>query len=207
MIELTIGPNEVPVALASALGSNPVIQKFFVVTIPRNRGEKGDYEIHCPVKNMGQLAGTHSLALYVDGDLVRTATFTIAPGGTYEYVFSWNMAPAGLSGTAWIVGDWGEETPHIRFTVGYYTNAEADVDCVGVTANTAILRYSARSVTNEWRITGVDSRIVIKVSGHWSTMWCALAGLIPGHTYEVQIQGLNYGYRTAWTTFTTRSSD
>jgi len=206
MIELTIGPNEVPVSLASSDESIPVIQRFFVVTIPRNRGTKGDYEVHCSIKNTGQITGTHSLALYADGDLARTETFTIAPGETYEYVFSWGMAPGGTSGTVWVVGDWGEETPHIRFTVGYATNAEADVDCVGVTATTAVLRYSARSVTNEWRITGVDGRITIEVSGHWSTMWCALTGLLPSHTYDVQIQGLNYGYRTAWTIFTTRSA-
>ncbi len=201
-IELVEGLNEVTVPLSPSAVSAPVIQRFFVVTIPR--ADKGEYEIHCLIENTGEATGTHKVTLYADGAAVESETFTVEPGETYDYVYSWSMAPRGTSGTVWVVGDWGEETPHIRFTAGYSTNAEADVDCTGVTATTAILRYAARSDTNEWRITGAGDRIIIKVGGAWSAMWCALTNLLPKHTYDVQVQGLDYGFRTAWTTFTTK---
>lgn len=186
--------------------SVPVIQQFFVVTIPRGRGEdcKGKYEIHCLVKNIGHSAGTHKLTLYADGEIAREETFTIGPGETYEYVFSWGLAKCGISGTVWIVGDWGEETPHIRFTAGYSTTAEADVDCTAVTDTTAILRFVAKSVTNEWRISYDGNRITIKAGGSWTAMWCAITELLPKHTYEATISGHNYGSRSDWTEFTTR---
>lgn len=202
MIELVEGVNAVTVPLSPSAVSAPVIQRFFVVTIPR--ADKGPYEIHCLIKNTGEATGAHKVTLYADGAAVESETFTIEPGETYVYVYSRSMAPRGTSGTVWVVGDWGEETPHIRFTAGYSTSAEADVDCTGVTATTAILRYSARSDTNEWRVSYDGARTTIKVDDHWSTMWCALTGLLPKHTYEASISGYDYGTRTAWTTFTTR---
>lgn len=212
MIELVEGLNAVTVPLSPSAVSAPVIQRFFVVTIPR--ADKGEYEIHCLIENTGEAAGTHKVTLYYDGDAVESETFTIEPGQTYDYVYSWSMAPRGTSGTVWVVGDWGEETLHIRFTAGYSTTAFADVDCVAVTANTAILRYSARSDTNEWRVsyctppgwsnTEHSGRFTIKASGSWTAMWCVLRDLLPAHRYEADISGYDYGTRTAWTEFTTR---
>lgn len=190
-----------PVVVQAPL-SVPVIQKFFVVTT--KSADLGPYEIHCPVKNEGEGTGTHTVTLYMDGALVESKTFTIAPGETYDYVYPWSLAPEGASGTVWVVGDWGVETPHIYFTAGYSRDVEAAVDCTGVTATTAILRFTARSVTNEWRISYDGARTTIKVDDHWLTMWCALTGLLPKHTYEASISGYNYGTRTDWTTFTTR---
>jgi len=215
-IELVEGPNEKIIPLTGIAVSAPVIQQFFVVTIPRGRGDdcKGKYEIHCPIKNTGHTAGTHKLTLYADGEIAREETFTIGPGETYEYVFSWGLAKCGMSGTVWIVGDWGEETPHIPFTAGYSTTAFADVDCVAVTADTAVLRYAARSVTNRWKVlyctppgwsnTEHSGRFTISASGSWTAMWCVLRNLLPAHRYEADISGYDYGTRTAWTEFTTR---
>ncbi len=191
----------------SAPSSEPFIERFFIVTY--KSGSNCPYEIHCDVKNQGEGMGTHTIELWIEGDLIEVKTFTIAPGEVFHYTFRYGLAPYGASGQAWIVADWGEQTIKIPFSAGYYTSEQAVLTCVRTAPTIAVLRYSSRSSWDSYDFSGRTPPTGIAehsffVGGSldhwWLTIWIAISGLLAGRTYYAQGVGDGFDDETQFTT-------
>lgn len=213
MIEFIAGETkELNVALIPiAVPGQLQIQRFYILDKPV--ADEGDFEVHCHIRNVGQGPATQQLSLKGQifiggGQLIREIdeleTITVGPGETYDYKWDWYSM---RGDPAWVqlIGDWGEQTRRVDFTIGYSQSQDVQVSCLKPDHESVILRYNQRSVCNRWKVRathpppdeGPREHMVsypdLAAADKWLTLYHIINGLWPQSRYRGYCLGWSAG--------------
>ena len=228
---ITLEPGElkelnVAMQPVAAPGEPSFMGHLYMVDVPEP-DNGASFVVRCPITNTGSTPITQRATCYTllhdvfpDPPLkYRTYEFTIEPGETYQlrHYEHWRR---GARGDIWVEGEWGEQTPVMRVTFGYYADTtDAEVRATTVKATDAVVRYSQRSNCTHWEYSVYTPPLrpyeqyihhkmnVVRdpVSSSWTAIHCILWPLLSGRQYEAYVYGYSIGaaHRAGWTRFTT----
>lgn len=196
------------------------IERLFVVSSPS--GDRAFEYIYCHIRNTGATPITEAFTSNILGFDVfeepqlydKRVSFTVNPGEVFQYRREWHIWEIGARAETWIVGDWGEESLHLKWTCGYkypypFPENGGELHAVDVGPNYAVLRYAEDSIYNRWTFRYKTpplppyvhmDEFSLTPSDPTHSIHCAIWDLLPGSTYEAHASGYA---KEAWTQFTT----